>query len=45
MARGGPLRVCGVGLVTSYRAVYVGGYSPLLKVLGDGGLEVIPVKL
>ena len=37
--------MCRYRLVTLYRAVYVGGYSPLLKVLGGGGLEVIPVKL
>ena len=37
--------MCRYRLVTLYRAVYVGGCSPLLKVLGGGGLEVIPVKL
>lgn len=37
--------MCRYRLVTLYRAVYVGGGSPLLEVLGGGGLEVIPVKL
>ena len=37
--------MCRYRLVTLYRAVYVGGYSPLLEVFGGGGLEVIPVKL
>lgn len=37
--------MCRYRLVTLYRAVYVGGYSPLLEVLGDGGIEVIPVEL
>ena len=37
--------MCRYRLVTLYRAVYVGGYGPLLEVFGGGRLEVIPVKL
>lgn len=37
--------MCRYHLVTLYRAVYVGGCSPLLEVFGGGRLEVIPVKL
>lgn len=37
--------MCRYCLVTLYGAVYVGGCSPLLEVLGGGGLKVIPVEL